>query len=150
MLTVRELTASDLETVDRALPLNRLDQHDAEGSTYLIAWDDADPVGHAHLAWQGTQLGLPELQDVYVSPSHRRRGVAGALTEAAESAARARGCDRISLSVSRDANPAARALYEKLGYRDAGIDPVRVTGAITLRGQPFEVDDTLLYLVKSF
>jgi ribosomal protein S18 acetylase RimI-like enzyme len=148
VLTVRELTASDLEAVDQALPLNRLDQHAAEGSTYLIAWDDGEPVGHAHLASQGTHLGLPELQDVYVAPAHRRRGVAAALTEAAESTARARGCDRISLSVSRDGNSAARALYEKLGYLDAGIDPVRVTGTITLRGRPLEVDDTLLYLVK--
>jgi ribosomal protein S18 acetylase RimI-like enzyme len=149
VLTVRELSPADVELVDRHLPLNRLDTHLREGSTYLIAWEDDQPVGHAHIAWSGTHLGLPEIQDVYVSPEYRRRGVATRLTEAAEKEARARGADRISLSVSQDANPTARKLYEGLGYRDAGVAPVRVTGAITLRGRPFEVDDTLLYLTKS-
>jgi mannose-6-phosphate isomerase-like protein (cupin superfamily) len=31
---------------------------------------------------------------------------------------------------------------------DAGLEPVRVSGAIMLRGNPFEVDDTLVYLRK--
>jgi len=59
-----------------------------------------------------------------------------------------RGWDRISLSVSRDQNLAASLLYRKLGYVDAGVEPVRVLGEITIRGRPFEVDDTLVYLVK--
>jgi RimJ/RimL family protein N-acetyltransferase len=54
----------------------------------------------------------------------------------------------MSLSVSAEGNPAAKRLYERLGYRDAGVDPVRVLGVITLRGEPFEVDDTLVYLQK--
>ena len=37
-----------------------------------------------------------------------------------------------------------------LGAGDAyGAAPVRVLGAITLRGRAVEVDDTLVYLVKS-
>ncbi len=148
MLTVRELSPADVELVDRHLPLNRLDTHLREGSTYLIAWEGEQPVGHAHIAWSGTHLGLPEIQDVYVSPEYRRRGAATLLTEAAEDEARARGSDRISLSVSQDGNPTARKLYEGLGYSDAGAAPARVTGVITLRGRPFEVDDTLLYLTK--
>jgi ribosomal protein S18 acetylase RimI-like enzyme len=83
-----------------------------------------------------------------VSPDRRRHGVATLLTEAAENAARARGCARMSLSVSAEGNPAARSLYERLGYRDAGVAPVRTLGVITLRGRPFEVDDTLVYLAK--
>ena len=148
MVTIRELTADEVGLVDRYLPLNRLDQHAAEGSTYLIAWEDDEPVGHAHIAWRDTHLGLPEIQDVYVSPDRRRQGIATLLTEAAEAAARTRGCARMSLSVSADGNPAARSLYERLGYRDAGVAPVRILGVITLRGQPFSVDDTLFYLAK--
>ncbi|HEY6963314.1 MAG TPA: GNAT family N-acetyltransferase [Gaiellaceae bacterium] len=143
-MEIRALTNVDLERVDAALPLSRLDQ----AQTYLVAWDGDEPVGHAHVAWQGTHLGLPEVQDVYVLPTRRREGVATALTRASEDAARRRGHARISLSVSRDGNPAARRLYEQLGYRDAAVDPVRVQGAILLRGERFEVDDTLLYLVK--
>ncbi len=109
MVTIRELTADEVGLVDRYLPLNRLDQHAAEGSTYLIAWEDDEPVGHAHIAWRDTHLGLPEIQDVYVSPDRRRQGIATLLTEAAEAAARTRGCARMSLSVSADGNPAAKA-----------------------------------------
>ena len=115
---------------------------------YLIAWEDAQPVGHAHLAWSGTHLGLPEIQDVFVVPEKRRRGIATQLTHAAEEEARARGCNSISLSVSQEGNAAARLLYSKLGYVDAGADPVRVSGPIMLRGRPFDVDDTLVYLTK--
>ena len=148
MLIVRELTSADVELVDRHLPLNRLDQHTAAGSTYLVAWDGDLPVGHAHIAWSDTHLGLPEIQDVYVAPEERRRGIATLLTLGAEDAARARGHERISLSVSEEGNPAARSLYGGLGYADAGLEPVRVSGVIVLRGQPFHADDTLVYLSK--
>ncbi len=148
VLTVRELIPADVELVDRHLPLNRLDQQARDGSTYLIAWEDDVPVGHAHIAWLDTSLRLPEIQDVYVSPRERHRGVATALSKAAENEARARGFHRISLSVSDEGNPEARRLYEHLGYRDAGVPPERVLGVITLRGAPFEVDDTLVYLAK--
>ncbi len=148
MPTVRELTPTDLELVDRHLPLNRLDQHTAEGSTYLVAWDGDLPVGHAHIAWSGTHLGLPEIQDVYVAPGARRRGIATLLTRAAEDAVRARGWEQVSLSVSEAGNPAARSLYAGLGYTDAGVEPVRVSGVIMLRGKPFHADDTLVYLAR--
>jgi GNAT superfamily N-acetyltransferase len=149
VVSVTEMQPSDVALVDRVLPLSRLDQQVEEGSTYLVAWEDDRPVGHAHIAWGGTHLGLPEIQDVFVLPERRRRGLATRLTEAAEAKARERGWESISLSVSRDGNAAARLLYETLGYVDAGTDPVRVTGTIMLRGQPFAVDDTLLYLTKA-
>ena len=96
----------------------------------------------------GTHAGVPEVQDVYVLPDRRRRGIATRLTGAAEDEARARGFARISLSVSAEGNDAARNLYDALGYRDAGLEPVRVLGTILLRGEPFDVDDTLVYLSK--
>jgi GNAT superfamily N-acetyltransferase len=147
-VTVSELTPTELPLVDNHLPLNRLDQHAREQSTYLIAWENGLPVGHAHLAWSDTHLGLPEIQDVFVLPDKRRLGIATQLTHAAESEARRRGWDRMSLSVSRDDNAAAAQLYAKLGYVDAGVEPVRVLGQITIRGRPLDVDDTLVYLVK--
>jgi hypothetical protein len=65
---------------------------------------------------------------------------------AAERLAAARGHERMSLSVGEAGE--ARRLYERLGYRDAGVPPVRVEGTIVIRGEPLEVDDTLVYLVK--
>jgi GNAT superfamily N-acetyltransferase len=126
------------------LPLHRLDG----AETYLVAWEGSDPVGHAHVAWSETKLGVPEIQDVFVLPECRRRGVASALTQAAERLAASRGHRRSSLSVGIG-NDAARQLYAKLGYEDAGVPLERVLGTIMLRGEPFDVDDTLLYLVKT-
>ena len=59
----------------------------------------------------------------------------------------ARGHRRVSISYGID-NAVARALYDKLGYRDAGIAPQRVKGTILIRSGPLEVDDTLIYLIK--
>jgi len=115
--------------------------------TYLVAWEGTEPVGHAHVAWAGGKLGVPEIQDVFVVPAHRRRGIATALTAAAEREAAAQGHARISLGHSI-ANDAARRLYERLGYRNAGLDPERVQGTVLMRGRRVEVDDTLIHLVK--
>ena len=148
MVTVRELEQTEIDDVDAHLPLSRLDEHAAGRSTYLIAWEDDRPVGHAHLAWQGTHLAVPEIQDLYVVADRRRRGIATVLIHAAEDEARSRGWADMSLSVSMDGAPETRRLYERLGYVDAGVEPVRVAGTIMLRGRPFDVDDTLLYLRK--
>jgi ribosomal protein S18 acetylase RimI-like enzyme len=142
-LTIRPLDDAEVAAVDARLPLHRLGQR----GTYLVAWDGADPIGHAFVVWSGTKLGVPEIQDVWVLPERRRGGVATALSRAAEDEARRRGADRISLSVGIG-NEAARALYERLGFSDAGLAPERVAGTINLRGQDVEVDDVLVYLVK--
>ena len=148
MISVRQLEPDEVAAVDSELPLSRLRQPAEDGSTYLIAWDADRPVGHAHIAWDGTHLALPEIQDVFVLPEQRRRGIATELTRAAETEARNRGWRSISLSVSQDGNPQARRLYENLGYVEAGVEPVRVFGEIMLRGRPLQVDDTLVYLTK--
>jgi GNAT superfamily N-acetyltransferase len=132
-----------VERADAALPLSRLDLL----QTYLVAWDGDEPIGHAHIAWDGAELGVPEVQDVFVHESRRRRGVATALMEHAERLAARRGHERVSIGHSAD-NAAARRLYESLGYRDAGVPPKDVRGTITIRGRPLHVDDTIVYLVK--
>ena len=141
-MKIRPLALEETELVDAHLPLHRLDRHVRGGSVYLVAWDGGVPIAHAHLDWDG-----PELQDVWVAPAHRRRGVATALTAEAERLARERGCVELTLSYGVE-NLAARTLYERAGYVHAGRPPERVKGTITLRGAPFEVDDTLVDLVK--
>ena len=147
-MSVRELEPSDVAHVDQFLPLSRLSEQTGDASTYLVAWDGESPVGHAHIAWTGTHLGVPEIQDVFVLPQRRRQGIASQLTRAAEAQARTRGWETISLSVSQEGNQPARRLYAKLGYAEAPTEPVRVSGVIVLRGEPLEVDDTLVYLMK--
>jgi [ribosomal protein S18]-alanine N-acetyltransferase len=134
---IEPLAEDDVARITAAgLGLARLHQGDG---FYLVAWEDREPLGHAHLALTEP----PELQDVEVRPDHRRRGVATALTRAAEHEARTRGYDRLRLTVS-ETNEAAQALYRSLGYGDVGIPARRVQGTIQIRSGPIEVDDTLL------
>jgi len=87
------------------------------------------------------------VQDVFVLEERRRQGVATALMAHAEAATAARGYQQLSIGYGSE-NEAARRLYTRLGYRDAGLPPKRVKGTILIRGRPVEVDDTLVFLVK--
>src|SRR5271170_1354024 len=55
------------------------------------------------------------LEDLYVAPSGRRRGVAGALMQHAEAFARETGAERLTLATAHD-NKKAQSLYKRLGY----------------------------------
>jgi GNAT superfamily N-acetyltransferase len=145
VIEIRRLEQTEIQAVDDVLPLHRLDRR--AGSTYLVAWDDEDPVGHAHVAWTETELELPEIQDVFVLPERRNEGIGTELTGAAERLVAERGHDRCSISVSVE-NTGARRLYERLGYRPVDGPPKRVVGTIELRGEPFDVDDTIAYFTK--
>ena len=136
-------------TVARALQLEaaagaaaelRLEQPRSE---YLVAWDGDEPVGHVCIEWSEP----PELQDLWVLPERRGHGVGTTLVAAVESAVAAQGRATLRLTVGED-NVGAARLYERLGYARTGRPPRRVKGTILLRGEPFEVDDTLLEYTK--
>jgi GNAT superfamily N-acetyltransferase len=135
------MAEKEVDLVDRHLPLHRLDQ---TGGEYLVAWENGVPVGHAHLDWRHDP---PEVQDVFVDEGHRRRGIAERLSAAAEERVRERGFAAVALDVDVE-NAPARALYEKLGYRERGSPPRRQAGTILLRGKPFSFDVVLIDLVK--
>jgi [ribosomal protein S18]-alanine N-acetyltransferase len=141
-VTIRPLRDDERGRVIAAgLGLARLPRGD--GSFYLVAWEGDEPVGHAHLALTDP----PEVQDVEVLERHRGRGVGSELVAAAEREAAARGHDRLTITVSAG-KPEVRRLYERLGFRDAGVPPRRVTGVVEIRTGPLAVDDTLLTLEK--
>jgi [ribosomal protein S18]-alanine N-acetyltransferase len=142
-IDIRELTEADAERIGDRLPLSRLGGH----QTYLVAWDEDEPVAHAAIAFADTNLSVPEIQDVFVREDRRGQGLGEAVTSAAEQLVAARGHRRVSIGYGI-ANDAAKGLYAKLGYQDAGVPPQRVHGTIMVRGGPLEVDDTLIYLVK--
>jgi [ribosomal protein S18]-alanine N-acetyltransferase len=134
---IRPLAEGEVERVAAVLGLARLES--GGNGFYLVAWEGSEPVGQAHLALTDP----PELQDVEVRVDYRRRGVASALTEAAEHEAKSRGYDRLRLTVAVDNRP-AQAVYERLGYEDSGIPPRHVSGRIVIRTGPIDVDATLL------
>ncbi|MEV8543771.1 GNAT family N-acetyltransferase [Streptomyces sp. NPDC051572] len=95
------------------------------GGTYLVAWLDGRPVGHAEAIWDGCAApevraalpGCPELNGLAVWPPElRSRGIGGALIRHAEELAREHGRTVLGLGVAAD-NPRAADLYARLGYR---------------------------------
>jgi ribosomal protein S18 acetylase RimI-like enzyme len=135
------LDDSEVEFVTPVLGLARLFQGNGH---YLVAWREKEPLGHIYLALTDP----PELQDLSVRSAYRRRGIATALTRAAEDEARGLGFDRMRLSVSA-VNEPAQTLYRRCGYHDIGIPPRHVHGTLQIRTGPIEVDDILLTWEKN-
>lgn len=69
------------------------------------------------IAWAA--VGEAEILTIAVVPEARRKGVGASLVTAAGVAALVRGAASMHLEVAED-NAAARALYAKLGYEEAG------------------------------
>lgn len=81
----------------------------------LAAVEQGNLLGSAALFFRANSR-IARLYSIAVDRAARGRGIARALLAAIERSARARGCTRLRLEVNQ-ANPAAIALYEKLGYR---------------------------------
>jgi ribosomal protein S18 acetylase RimI-like enzyme len=87
-------------------------------SEFLLAGARGHPVAVCQLRYRfGVWLGAPDcfLEDLFVREPARGRGLGRALARGAIARARERGCRRIELDVN-EANPAALALYEGLGF----------------------------------
>ena len=93
-------------------------------ATFLLA--GAGPDGFAELRYRPTLYseGLDaHLEELYVVPAQRGRGLGRALLEAAMDVSREQGATRVDLGTSED-DTAARALYESAGFtnREGGPD----------------------------
>lgn len=88
-------------------------RHQRGESLYLIAWLGVDPVGSGELVFEPYR----ELRSLHVSEALRGRGIGTAIIRAAEEVSRDAG--ELSVGVGLE-NPAARRLYERLGYRGTG------------------------------
>ena len=143
---------------NRHLERFRLQQEGAV--TCLVAWDGATPVGYVFVRWpsggggltnQALTLGCPELGDLFVAEHARGRGIGRKLVETAESIVASRGLRQLGLEVTV-ANPhtaVARALYERLGYRDAGFgDFISGYTYWDASGAPHRDEELYRYLVK--
>ena len=73
---------------------------------------------------QGSPTFLPKtwasVDDVFVEPEYRNRGMGRALLKSVQSWAQERGADGISLQVAA-ANSRGRKFYEDLGFRDVSV-----------------------------
>ena len=86
-------------------------------SLWFVALEGERVVGYV-----GSQTVIDEsdMMNIAVHPDFRRRGIAEALITALEEALREKGSHALTLEV-RASNTPAIALYEKLGFVQAGI-----------------------------
>lgn len=99
--------------------LQRLLGETALGNAW-IARDGGRAAGYliAVYVFSLEHLGLTaEIDELFVLPEHRGRGIGAKLLQAAESEFARRGCTHASLQLGRD-NGAAREFYRSLGYRE--------------------------------
>jgi GNAT superfamily N-acetyltransferase len=85
----------------------------AQGRTY-VAEEDGSVVGFATWA---TAHDAIELEDLFVDPGWRRRGIASALVSRIVEVARARGARYLEVT----ANPHAQGFYHAAGFIDCGV-----------------------------
>ena len=88
-------------------------------STILMAYAAGQVAGFTQLYPIFTSVGLQKsllLNDLFVAPAFRQRGLATALLEAAKKEAVANGCKWLLLQTGHD-NKAAQAVYQKNGWQ---------------------------------
>jgi len=115
----------DLATFEGAVDQvrNSLDQMERERESFgfFVAEEDGKILGSAvyffaYYTWAGKSLYL---DDLYVRPEHRRRGVGSMLLERVVELARRENCKRLRLQVL-DWNQGAIAFYKKHGGAISG------------------------------
>ena len=86
----------------------------SEDGMLLGAWEDGRLIGYACLYWHFSSLAAAEtvlMNDLFVDPTARGRGVGRALIEASKVVARRRGAHHLEWSTAAD-NQAAQRLYD--------------------------------------
>jgi GNAT superfamily N-acetyltransferase len=89
----------------------------SEDGMLLGAWRDGELSGYACLYWHFTSLVPAEtvlMNDLYVDPACRGRGVGRALIEASAAIARERGAHRLEWATA-PGNKTAQRLYDSTG-----------------------------------
>ena len=165
MLQIQQMTPADVEPVAaafRAEGLNKtaeqlrgyLDEQSEGWRTALVAWLGAEVSGYVTICWTPgyppfKDAGIPEIQDLNVLPSHRRRGVAGRLMDEAERLVAERSASAgIGVGLGPDYGPAQR-MYVLRGYVPDAMGsawrgrPVGWGDSLTVN------DDFVLHLVKA-
>ena len=126
MIRIREMTAADVVWV---AALEKICFHDpwSEGSVaselnnplslWLVAEENGALVGYVG---SQTVMGETDMMNVAVHPDRRREGIAEVLITELITRLKNRGSTSLSLEV-RVSNEAAKGLYEKLGFHQAGL-----------------------------
>ena len=164
MIDIRSLKPSDVIHLEsQPFPHapkhhDRLARQQQGDVVYLIAWIDGLPVGHLLLKWGGTTdppmadvlAQCPDIEDLFVLPDYRQRGIATRLMDAAEALASQNGYPLVGLGAGAEETDIARQMYERRGYADAGFGEYVESGtAFDQAGREFRWEARCLYLIKT-
>lgn len=163
-VAVRVAELSDLAVLESELPRPTptrhrewLSQQDDGSVAYLVASLEERPVGHGLIHWAGARdpevralLGeCPEIYSLAVVEELQSRGIGTLLVRALEELAGSRGFARTGLAVALE-NPAARSLYERLGYERADIGTfIDRWSWVDAAGEVHREQDECQFLVRS-
>jgi GNAT superfamily N-acetyltransferase len=134
-LLVRQATAADLNLLVPLFDAYRqfyrqpsdpqgawrflIERFERNESVIILALEDAAAIGFTQLYpsfSSGAMARIFILNDLFVAPEARRRGVGAALLQAAAEYGRSAGARRLVLS-TEITNTAAQSVYEKMGWR---------------------------------
>ncbi|PSR65785.1 GNAT family N-acetyltransferase [Nocardia sp. MDA0666] len=111
-------------TPESVLRRNLLSLNGSDTARVCVADNDGRLLGFAVTTTSfGLEHGLiAELEDLYVIPAARRRGVATALIDDSATWARTRGCHHLELVIAPTSRDAAHldSYYRSRGFRDDG------------------------------
>jgi GNAT superfamily N-acetyltransferase len=159
-LTIRGIAAGDSVMMAAAFSPKSVEQFERylreqnEGCReVLLAFVGLEFAGYVTINWCPSYAplaaaGIPEVQDLNVRPSFRRRGIATHLVDRAEGIVNVR-CGRIGIGVGlHPGYNAAQRMYVRRGYVPDG-NGVTVRDEFVREGQTVVMDDDLvLHLVK--
>ena len=95
------------------------------GSTvYVAESNEQELIGYCAVHWVAFVFltgGEAYVSELFIHPGHRGQAVGTQLLEAVVSAARARGCARLSLNNRRDTEAYTRQFYAKQGWTEREI-----------------------------
>ncbi|MBV9471078.1 MAG: GNAT family N-acetyltransferase, partial [Abitibacteriaceae bacterium] len=125
------------------------DQHCIGALCTLVADFNGYPIGQGSIHWQGkpTHPHIPDIQSLRVMDAFRGLGIGSQLLRASERLVLAQGFSKLSLAVGIE-NPAARRLYERLGYRLAGEPYNDIWHYINAQGERVQIEELVVDLVK--
>jgi len=118
-------------------------QRRGEG-VFLAAWSGDRPLGYVFLKWDpppppvyasewASRVAKPCacLENLFVIEEYRGKGIGSTIVLETEREAARRGFELIGLAVDPKRNPAAHALYLRLGFSDIGLPPFDASGSWT-------------------